>query len=447
MKKSKYNVVFQYENHKVLYNALYCRSMIIDSMLADLLLKTPAVIASVHPQFYNALIEGNFIVDENLDEVNAVENLRLENLSDKTQFHLTINPTLDCNFHCWYCYESKVKGSEMSKDLIQATISYIEKVLATNPTLKRFHLYFFGGEPLLKFDDVMRPILDAFIEKTSEKEIFRTLQITTNGALLNDHVIQYIKELGLFTAFQITFDGYEDNHNKSRRSKEHPQSYRLLINTVKKLISLGLYVTLRVNYKHSNVDDLMKILCEFTECPTEDRSRIIYTPVRIWQDTPRTVTRKACENKVRNVEDEVIIARSNTTIEYAKSLGMQVMPINSIDSVRNPCKHSYVNAASINYNGDVYKCCARAFDENNREGTLCTNGDIIWREDTNKRILRRRTEVNPPCKDCIIFPICGGGCVQSFKDFEGTEYCLYQFDESSKIEAVKKFVELTQMQI
>lgn len=68
MKKSKYNVVFPYENHKVHYNTLY-------SMLADLLLKTPAVIESVHPQFYNVLIEGYFIVDENLDEVNAVENL------------------------------------------------------------------------------------------------------------------------------------------------------------------------------------------------------------------------------------------------------------------------------------------------------------------------------------------------------------------------------------
>lgn len=139
------------------------------------------------------------------------------------------------------------------------------------------------------------------------------------------------------------------------------------------------------------------------------------------------------------------MAKSNETVEYAMSLGMQTMPINSIDSVRYPCKHSYVNAASINYNGDVFKCCARSFDEKSREGVLQANGEIIWRDDTNDRILRKRTDANESCKQCIIFPICGGGCVQSFNDFANTEYCLYQYDEASKIEAVKRLVQLTQM--
>lgn len=291
----------------------------------------------------------------------------------------------------------------------------------------------------------MWPILDAFIEKTSGKGILCTLQITTNGVLLNDEIIQDIKRTGLLTAFQITFDGYGDHHNKSRFSKEHPKSYELLIKNVKTLIQNGLCVTLRVNYTQKNVDDLQMILKEFASCEEEERSRIVYTPVRIWQDVAREVTRKACKNRVVNELDGQIIAKSNNSIEYASSLGMQIMPINSIDSVRNPCKHSYVNAASINYNGDVFKCCARAFNEENREGLLGSDGAIQWKADTNKRILRKRTEANPPCRKCILFPICGGGCVQSFKDFSNIEYCLYRFDETSKIEAVKRLVSLTQM--
>lgn len=82
---------------------------------------------------------------------------------------------------------------------------------------------------------------------------------------------------------------------------------------------------------------------------------------------------------------------------------MNVMPINSIDSVRNPCKHSYVNAASINYNGDVFKCCARAFNDDNREGILKTDGTIEWKDDLNSRIFRKRTDFNHVCKECILF--------------------------------------------
>lgn len=448
MKASIYNVVFPYETQMILYNTFSCKSMILDKSLADLLSehrKNIDAINSIHPDFYHALIDGKYIVENGYDEVEAVEELRLNNLSDKSQYHLTINPTLDCNFHCWYCYESKVKGSEMSPELVQATISFIDYVLADNPELKRFHLYFFGGEPLLKYKEIMWPILDAFIEKTSGKGILCTLQITTNGVLLNDEIIQDIKRTGLLTAFQITFDGYGDHHNKSRFSKEHPKSYELLIKNVKTLIQNGLCVTLRVNYTQKNVDDLQMILKEFASCEEEERSRIVYTPVRIWQDVAREVTRKACKNRVVNELDGQIIAKSNNSIEYASSLGMQIMPINSIDSVRNPCKHSYVNAASINYNGDVFKCCARAFNEENREGLLGSDGAIQWKADTNKRILRKRTEANPPCRKCILFPICGGGCVQSFKDFSNIEYCLYRFDETSKIEAVKRLVSLTQM--
>lgn len=448
MKPSIYNVVFPHETEMILYNTFSCRSMILDKSLADLLSRYSRnvnAIDSIHPNFYNALINENYIVEDDYDEVKAVEELRLNNLSDRSQYHLTINPTLDCNFHCWYCYESKVKGSEMSQELIQATISFIDNVLSDNPDLKRFHLYFFGGEPLLKYKEIMQPILDAFVEKTSEKDIFCTLQITTNGALLSDKIIQEIKRTGLFTAFQITFDGYSDNHNKSRFSKEHPKSYELLIKNVKTLIHNGLYVTLRVNYTKRNVDDLHVILEEFESCTEEERRRIIYTPVRIWQDAPREVTKKACENMVIKESDGEITAKSNASVEYASSLGIQIMPISSIDSVRNPCKHSYVNAASINYNGDVFKCCARAFNEENREGLLGQDGIIAWKADTNKRILRKRTETNPPCRECILFPICGGGCVQSFKDFNNTEYCLYRFDETSKIEAVKRLVSLTQI--
>lgn len=332
----------------------------------------------------------------------------------------------------------------MSAKTLQATISCIDKILQENPELKRFHLYFFGGEPLLKYTEIMKPILDAFVEKISKKEIFPTIQVTTNGVLINEKIIEDLQRYNIFTSFQITLDGFKDNHNKSRFSRVHPKSYDIIIDKVKELIRTGFFVTLRVNYTKNNVSDLGLILDEFKDISLNERQKIIYTPVRIWQDTPRIVTKKECEHLHVDESDAVVTATANQSIEYAQSLGMLIMPINSINSVRYPCKHSYVNAASINYNGDVFKCCARAFNEENREGILQDNGNIIWRNDINERILRKRTDSNLPCRSCILFPICGGGCVQSFKDFADTEYCLYRFNEDSKLEAIKRYVSLTQ---
>ena len=119
MKVSIYNVIFPYDEHIILYNTLHCESMLLDKTLSEFLNGDVNELENLHPEFYQALLDGHFIVDESIDEVEEVEQLRLANLSDKTQYHLTINPTLDCNFHCWYCYESKVKGSEMSVELVK----------------------------------------------------------------------------------------------------------------------------------------------------------------------------------------------------------------------------------------------------------------------------------------------------------------------------------------
>lgn len=87
MKPSIYNVVFPHETEMILYNTFSCRSMILDKSLADLLSRYSRnvnAIDSIHPNFYNALINENYIVEDDYDEVKAVEELRLNNLSDRS---------------------------------------------------------------------------------------------------------------------------------------------------------------------------------------------------------------------------------------------------------------------------------------------------------------------------------------------------------------------------
>ncbi len=48
---------------------------------------------------------GAIIEDDEVDEYLILKDIIDKLDEDKTNIHLHINPTLDCNFNCWYCYE------------------------------------------------------------------------------------------------------------------------------------------------------------------------------------------------------------------------------------------------------------------------------------------------------------------------------------------------------
>lgn len=90
------------------------------------------------------------------------------------------------------------------------------------------------------------------------------------------------------------------------------------------------------------------------------------------------------------------------------------------------CKASVKNQSVISYDGAVYKCSGRDFTPEHQEGTLQTNGNIVWNETKLKERLKILTYDNDQCRNCKFLPLCWGPCCQkqlesSDKDF--TRYC------------------------
>ncbi|MFR3188889.1 MAG: radical SAM protein [Phocaeicola sp.] len=65
------------------------------------------------------------------------------------QLYIIINPTLNCNFKCWYCYETHERNSKISFETVQSIKKYIQNELNTNCQLKSIRIDWFGGEPLI----------------------------------------------------------------------------------------------------------------------------------------------------------------------------------------------------------------------------------------------------------------------------------------------------------
>lgn len=63
-----------------------------------------------------------FIVEIDKDEIDVLRYKNRMEVFSNRKYKLVINPTLECNFACWYCYEKHPQGY-MSEDTISKITS------------------------------------------------------------------------------------------------------------------------------------------------------------------------------------------------------------------------------------------------------------------------------------------------------------------------------------
>ncbi|MBR7068298.1 MAG: hypothetical protein IKI28_08280 [Bacteroidales bacterium] len=62
------------------------------------------------------LTKNGFLVDDASDERAMFISARQQARLNKRSYELIVNPTLDCNLRCWYCYENHHVGSRIQPE-------------------------------------------------------------------------------------------------------------------------------------------------------------------------------------------------------------------------------------------------------------------------------------------------------------------------------------------
>jgi uncharacterized protein len=426
MKASRFNLFFPHESHYIGYNTYFKEFIILEDTLyqmydASFRMNDFEDLKEVHPDFHTHLIRNGFLVDEELDEVARVIELSKMIDNDDTKFELHINPTMNCNFKCWYCYETHIKDSKMDAETISSTESFVKQVFDNKLGLKEFSLSWFGGEPLLYFYKVMVPILKSSYDLAQSRGIKFSSGMTTNGLLIDKNVIDVCKQYDL-DFFQITLDGNKEKHDKVRFISEGRGSYDKIVANIFELAKNGIQVNVRINISLETLVGIKDIADDFAGMTEEDRKFINFDLHKVWQIT-------------QDIDEEI-----NANRWYFRNKGF-VVSSGTFDTVVNSCYGDHRNHATINYNGEVFKCTARDFTTSNSEGVLKGDGFIEWNEKLEKRLNSKFK--NKPCLECPILPMCGGGCTQQAIEHEGVDYCIYDFDINKKMDVVKnKFFEV-----
>ncbi|MCD9574465.1 radical SAM/SPASM domain-containing protein [Flavobacterium soyae] len=420
MKTSKFNSFFPYEDKIIGYNAYKNDFTILDPELYDLFQAAEreniTELEEVHPDFYNHLQEKGFVISKDVNELEQVKSLVYEiDQADNGNFHVIINPTMNCNFKCWYCYETHIKDSKMGELEIKKTLNFITRVL-NQPGLKQFSLSWFGGEPLLYFNKTVLPILEKVSALCKDKGVKMLSDFTTNGLLINQDLLDKCVKFGV-KHMQITLDGHRERHNKVRFISKEKGSYDEIIKNIKLSLKNGITITCRLNISKETLEDLNKIVDDFSDLDEAARKFLNFSFNRVWQ------------------EKEDLHQAMIDAMTYFKQNNFNVTYNKDIDSVRDSCYADKRHQATINYNGEVFKCTARDFNSGNKEGDLQEEGMIEWNEKFDLRMNAKFK--NPPCLECKIMPICNGGCSQSALENLGKDYCVNDFDESKKLEIVK----------
>ncbi len=397
MKESKYNISVKHENRMLFFNAITGNVLSfsenefenIKALLIDI-----DFLKGKYPSLFKYLLNNGYIINDGVNEIDIIKFRNNLSVYLDKEYRLILNPTLECNFNCWYCYEKHEKGI-MSKKTINKIKKHVN-LLIDNKQIDSLHLDWFGGEPLLYFDEIIYPMATYFKKVSIRKKIGFRSTITTNGYLITPEMIHKFKEMN-FNFFQITIDGDKELHDKIRRHYNTP-TYETIINNVIMICKEmnDVEVVLRLNY----TDKTKKT--DFTKdleiIPLEYRNKISIDFQRVWQ----TFEKK----EVRNQWKIDFSARVRRMGFLYKGLG-HIYPNKGIT-----CYVDKINHLEINYDGKVYKCTGRGYDEKYMVAELLQSGELVWNENELSKRFSNATFENEMCIQCKSLPLCMGPCSQ-----------------------------------
>lgn len=369
---------------------------------------TPGELELKNPDLYKELCKVQAIIEDDVNEYEIQKNLSDDIRTNNNHFQLMINPTLDCNLHCWYCYEHHIKGSSISATTMQGIFRFVDNVFQSLTEMKLFTLSLFGGEPLLEFECV-KNIIMYIDEKCHNNNVHFQVSITSNGVLIDEQILDFFNRNNLDLGFQITLDGNREEHNKTRYTKSRKGTYDQILKNVSSLLNNNINVILRINYTSKNFKSIALVAEDISNFSDSQKSYLRIDLQRVWQD----------------IADDLDV---EYLMEQFRKYGFVVTsPLLDIDDLKHPCYADYTNQILINYNGDVYKCSARDFSKENRIGYLTEEGNVNWiLENPYERLLKYKE--SSICSQCSIYPLCGGGCIQKRSELK-EDICMYNINE------------------
>ncbi|MDM8157023.1 radical SAM protein [Amedibacillus dolichus] len=420
MKFSKFNITFDYNNKSYLTNTFSKSILEIDSRIKRIIENNISDALSKNEE--SLLGEHGFMVNESIDEIGLLRYRSNKLKNDKSEMEFVICPTLECNFSCTYCFESPRKGC-MSQEIQDQVLQFIfEKV--NDPDNKSVHIIWFGGEPLL-YPDILLKMNDKLYQYCKENNKLFKSEIITNGYLLNVELVEKLIKCHI-EHLQITLDGAKCSHDSRRILKNGDGTFDVIYKNLELLFNKPITVSLRMNVDKTNLEniaDLEKSILKLNNPNIICHPAIVELSDMHFQDI---------KEKCFYDDSELQMYYGHPTIsKYYNSYKCSDYGLRSFF-----CEAEHEHSFVIDEIGNVYKCWNSVGVD---DEVYCTVKDTTPNPAIVSVFLGRDPFTEKKCVDCPYIPICAGGCVMQKKLRNENECCDNKFNF---LESVKKSINM-----
>jgi uncharacterized protein len=326
--------------------------------------------------------------------------------------------TQSCNLKCKYCFV-KQKPRNMTYQIAQDVVEFLVK--NANERGERPSINYFGGEPLLKWDEIIVPLTLYIREKYGENF---ELSMTTNGVLLDKEKLEFMKTHKI--GFMVSFDGDKCTQDLNRPLQNGDSSFDILAPRIPMFLEYNPIMTFRATVDHDNVGEyfnthkfaidngytnVFTIVNVFTAWSQEEKAEL-KKQIRMTVDYYLELLGKGKEvsfspfgtmfQKMKQINQAITNNQFRTTGEGMLGFGR--------------CGLGASKFASVGTDGTLYSC--QEMCDNDERGGFFQIGNIYEGENNEKR-MAVINEFNPKivhsteymeCKECPFNMICDGAC-------------------------------------
>jgi uncharacterized protein len=397
---SRYNVIVNLRGGRALvYNSLSGATAILDPREYDLLTRAASAKLSKTNEATKTLLYGGFVVDDAMDELAVVEAEYRHQRYDTSGMVLTIAPTLACNFGCDYCFQGAHKPSgQMSIEVQDAVVGFVQKFA---PTLKRLHVAWYGGEPLLAHN-VIEMLSDRIIDVCAGAAISYDAMIVTNAYRLTPEIATSLYTRHV-TVAQVTLDGTADYHDGRRALLGGQGTFERIIGNVCAVVDkVPLRIVIRINIDSRNSEGIPSLLCQLHDLGLAHRPNfsVYFAPVEAITEGCHGVAH-ACMSKSTYAALETDLHRQ------AFELGLAPLPYPK--RFRGLCGALRPRGFVVVSNGDLHKCWDTVSMPQARVGTIFDT-NVVDDNEQSKAWAQWSPFQNNSCRNCKLLPSCAGSC-------------------------------------
>lgn len=326
--------------------------------------------------------------------------------------------TQGCNLKCKYCFVVQ-KPRSMTYEIAKDAADFLARNAKDRNEVPSIN--FFGGEPLIKWDDIIIPLTQYIRGEYGDKF---ELSMTTNGVLLDEEKLEFMKRNKI--GFMVSIDGNKKTQDLNRPCSNGKSSFDIIGPKIPLFLKYNPNMTFRATVDHDNADEYLNN----HKFAVENGYTNMFSIVNVfskWSEEEKT----ELEKQIHMTADyyiELLYDGIDFTMNPFTSMFNKISRIREAES-KNEFRNAGVGLlgygrcglgaskfASIGTDGKIYSC--QEMSDNDDMGKPFIIGNIYNGTDNEKRmdIIRK---FNPKlvhstdgmdCKKCPFNMICDGAC-------------------------------------